>query len=232
MVRNAAAALGIVVFTVTALAQSAGQKPASPFQGKLYRSVFSSGVGVLSAEDLKTLTVAEPLRSRLSAYLTRRAAFKSGYKSAPEDLKAVRSDAKRRDLERSLVALIEAPGIEKTAADFVAAAPIASEWEGLPEGPLAEAAYAENVLKKDPASPLAPWIYVFIAARQRIAFEAFENQKNQEGMKAAAKKYRAFVERARAVSDPVYAALIDDMEAQPFLYIKGTQHPRDHDPDS
>ena len=40
-------------------------------------------------------------------------------------------------------------------------------------------------------------------------------------MKAAAKKYRAFVERARAASDPIFDLLMADMERQPYLYSEG-----------
>ena len=223
-------AVMIVALGVAAAAQVSEKKPGIDLQGKLYRSVFSSGAGLLAPADLEKTP--EPVRSRLGRYLSRRAAFKSSYKSAPDDLKAVRSDAKRRLLERSIVSLIEAPGIEKLAADFVSAAPIAHEWEGMHTGPLAEANFAEDVLKKDPSSPLAPWFYLFIAERQRIVFESYENEKDEEGMKTAAKKYRAFVERARSAGDLIYAAVIDDMEARPFLYIKNTKHPRDYDPDS
>lgn len=226
-----AALLAIALAGGTPAAQ-VGQPPSAgvDLHGKLYRSAFSSGTGMLTANDLTD--VPEPLRERLGRYLSRRASFKSSYRSEPDDLKRMRSDAKRRLLERAIVSLLEAPGVEKIAVEFVAAAPIAPEWVGMHDGPLAEASYAENVLKKDPSSPLAPWLYVFIAERQRIAFEAYENQKNEEGMKAAARKYRAFVERARAAADPIYAALADDMERQPHLYIKTAAHPRDYDPDS
>ena len=61
---------------------------------------------------------------------------------------------------------------------------------------------------------------------QRVAFETFAMQKNDEGMKAAAKKYRTFADRAKAADDPIYAALIADMERQPYLYMKGAPHPR------
>jgi hypothetical protein len=230
MQRRTTTALIVAMLGAAAAAQAPEKRTTPDLQGKLYRSVFSSSAGLLSKDDLPA--VPEPLRGRLDTFLARRAAFKSSYKSSPDDLKMVRSDAKRRQLERSIVAMLDVPGVEKMAAEFVAAAPIAHEWEGLPERPLEEANFAENVLKKDPSSPLAPWLYVFIAQRQRIAFEALENVKNEDGMKAAAKKYRAFADRARAAEDVIYAALFDDMERQPFLYIKGARHPRDYDPDS
>ncbi len=224
------AALIILALGAAAAAQTKDAQPPADLQGKLYRSVFTSGAGMLAASDLAA--VPEPLGARLQTYLTRRAAFKSSYKSQPDTIQKVRSDAKRRVLERAIVSLVDTPGVEEIAADFVAAAPVAYEWEGMHDGPLAEASFAEDVLKKDPSSPLAPWLYVFIAGRQRILFEIYENLKNDEGMKVAARKYRAFVERARGAEDPIYGALIGDMEQQPFLYIKGTQHPRDYDPDS
>lgn len=218
----------IVAAGVVVAAQSSGAPAAVDLQGKLYRSAFSSGVGMLAASDLAALP--EPLRARLATYLQRRAAFKSRYKSAPDTLQKVRADAKRRVLERSIVSLVQTAGIEDEAAAFVAAAPIAYEWEGMHDGPLAEAAFAEAVLEKNPESALAPWLCVFIAERQRIAFEAYENEKNTDGMTASARKYRAFTDRARASADPIYGALVDDIERRPYLYIKGRTHPRDYNP--
>ena len=126
------------------------------------------------------------------------------------------------------MSLIEAPGIERSAADYVTAAPIHYEWKGMHDGPLEEANQAEALLQKDPGSPLAPWFAVFIAQRQRVAFETHAVQKNEAGMKAAAKKYRTYVERARAAADPIFAVLMADLERQPYLYLKTTLHPRDY----
>ena len=221
----------VVFLGAVASAQGPGAAPAAiNLEGKLYRSVFSSGPGSLAASDLEKIP--EPLRARLRTYLDRRAAFKTAYKHDADSLEMVRADAKRRALERSIVALIDAPGIEQTAAEMIGKATIFYEWEGMHQGPLDEAQYAEEQLKKNPASPLAPWFYVFIAHRQRVVFETYEAEKNQEGMRAAAKKYRAFVERARAVPDPIFPALVDDMEAQPFLYVKKATNPRDYNPDA
>jgi hypothetical protein len=225
------AALAVLVCASAVGAQTAAARSEAAVDGKLYKSVFSAGAGALQPGDLAR--VPEPLRSRLARYLERRAAFKSRYASAPDTLEEMRASAKRRALERSIVALIDLPGIEKMAADFVSAAPIAGEWNGRHDGPLHEATYAEDMLKKNPSSPLAPWFYVFIAERQRVAFETYENEKDEEGMKAAARKYRTFLDRARSsAEDPIYAALADDMNQLPYLYLKSTNHPHDYDPDS
>jgi hypothetical protein len=221
--------LGLVVCTTTVMAQTGAPAGSADLNGKLYKSVFSAGPGALQPADVQGLP--EPLGSRLSRYLARRASFKSRYAHEPDTLDEMRADAKRRSLERAIVALVEAPGTEKAAAEFVSRAPIAPEWNGS-DGPLREAAHAEDVLKKDPASPLAPWYYVFIAERQRIAFEILEQDKDEEGMKAAARKYRTFADRARRVDDPIFTALIEDLDRRPYLHVRSTNHPRDYDPDS
>jgi hypothetical protein len=238
-----AAAVTCAVPTIGAFEHAAGTRPAAAgsqaapapaaagdLQGKLYKSVFSSGVGALKYEDLPAAP--EELRTRLARYLSRRAAFKSSYKSEADSFDAVRVEAKRRMIEQAIVALIEAPGIERMAADYVATAPIHYEWKGMHDGPLEEAAQAEALLSKNPSGPLAPWFYVFIAHRQRAAFEAYELAKNLDGMKAAAKKYRLFAERARAVPDPIFPALMADLDRQPFVHVKTPTHPRDYNPDA
>ena len=215
------------VFALVEAGHCAGQAPSAiDLGGKLYRAVFISGPGTLSSGDLAA--VPEPQRGRLSTFLTRRSSFTSAYENKPQDADAVQSDAKRRVIERAIVALIDAPGVNAQAVEFVKAAPIASEWEGRPEGPLAEASYAEEVLKKAPKSPLAPFLYVFIAQRQRAAFEAAEHSNDEAAMKTAAKQYRANIERARAASDPIFKLLADDLDRVPYVYTKSEKHPRDY----
>lgn len=228
MTRTMTLAVALALAFSTLVRSQAPTVAAADLQGKLYRSVFSSGSGVLAPADVKALP--EPVRGRLERYLARRGAFKSNYKSEADSFERVRVDAKRRLVEQAIVSLIDAPGIERIAADYVSTAPIRYEWEGLPDGPLEEANHAEALLTKDPASPLAPWFAAFIAQRQRVTFETCEVQKNEEGMKAAAKKYRTFVERARAASDPIFGLLMADMERQPYLYLKTATHPRDYKP--
>jgi hypothetical protein len=225
MIRTIALVLTLTVAGGTPVRPQGSDAAGIDLQGKLYRSVFSSGSGVLTVADVKALP--EPLRGRLDTYLARRTAFKSNYKSEADSFEQVRVDAKRRLLEQAIVSLIDAPGIEKIAADYVATAPIHYEWKGLQDGPLEESTHAETILAKDPSSPMAPWFAAFIAQRQRVAFETLALQKNDEGMKAAAKKYRTFADRAKAAADPIYGALISDMERQPYLYMKGAPNPRD-----
>jgi hypothetical protein len=222
------AAIALCAQATISLGAARQAPPAAPpdLQGKLYKSVFMPGAGALTLNDLPNMP--EAIRTRLARYLSRRSGFRSSYKSGADSFEAVRVEAKRRQIEQSIVALIEAPGVEQLAADYVAAAPVRYEWQGMHDGPIEESAQAEALLSKEPSSPLAPFLYVFIAQRQRAAFETYEVEKNQEGMRAAARKYRQFAERARGVADPIFPALIADLDRQPFVYIKTSSHPRDY----
>jgi hypothetical protein len=223
-------ALALVLFASAALAQDAPAHPGVDLKGKLYRAVFVNGPGALTAADLAALP--EPVRERLRRFLDRRAAFKSQYIHEAGSFDQVRADAKRRDIERAIVALLDADGIEKLAVDFVDASRISGGWEGKALGPLGEAAAAEDFLKRNPSSVLAPYLYLFIAHRQRAAFEVNARAQNVEGMKAASKKYRTFLQRARSATDPIFALTADDLDRQSFIYLKTDTHPGTFDPDA
>jgi len=188
------------------------------FKGRLYRAVFVNGPDTLSSGDIAQAP--EPIRERLSRFLKRRNSFTSLYESTPKDLVAAQADAKRRSIERGIVSLIESAGIEERAVAFVTAAPIKYEWEGDPAGPLDESAYAEHVLELEPSTPLAPYLYLFIAQRQRAAAEAAERAENPTVAQAAAAKAKTFLQKARAVPDPIFGLIADDLEKVPFVYVR------------
>ena len=206
---------------LVALALAVVQAPARPamdFKGRLYRAVFVNGPDTLSSGDIAQAP--EPIRERLSRFLKRRNSFTSLYESTPKDLVAAQADAKRRSIERGIVSLIESAGIEERAVAFVTAAPIKYEWEGDPAGPLDESAYAEHVLELEPSTPLAPYLYLFIAQRQRAAAEAAERAENPTVAQAAAAKAKTFLQKARAVPDPIFGLIADDLEKVPFVYVR------------
>jgi hypothetical protein len=213
--------VGVVAAATVLLGQGQLAHPEIDFQGRLYRAVFVAGPGVLSSGDIAQTP--EPLRGRLGRFLARRAAFQSQYESAPADVEAVARDAKRRAVERAIDALIESNGIEQQAVAFVKDAPIAHEWDGKAEGPLAESAYAEQVLQKDPSTPLAPYLHLFIAQRQRAASEAAEFNKDQAGAKAAATKAGDYLQKARGAADPIFGLVADDLQRVPYVYVRKPQ---------
>ena len=221
-----------LALAVVALVQAPESAPPVSIElsGKLYRAVFSPGPGTLTANDLAA--VPEPARERLNRFLARRAAFTSRYTHEASSFEQARVDAKKREIERAIVALIDAPGIEDRALDFVKSAPISVDWQGKWEGPLTEAAAAEEFLKGTPSSPLAPYLYAFIAHRQRAAFEAYAKAQNADGMKTSSKKYRTFLQRARSSSDPIFTMIADDLDRQTHVYLKSEHHPATYDPDT
>lgn len=223
-------ALAAVLLAAAVFAQEAPAHADVNLDSKLYRAVFVNGPGALTAADLTA--VPEPLRERLRKFLERRAAFKSQYAHEAGSFEQARADAKKRDIERAIVALVDAPGVERLAVDYINAARISYEWEGKPDGPLGEAAAAEDFLKQNPSSPLAPYLYMFIAHRQRAAFEAYARAQNVEGMKATSKKYRTLLQRARSATDPIFALIADDLDRQGYVYLKSDQHPSTFDPDA
>jgi len=230
MLRIAAASAVCAALAATLAAHAPAAQDTPDLQGKLYKTIFVQGAGALSSADLAGLP--EPVRARLQRVLERRSAFHSRLEGGATDMAAVAVEAKKRRLEAGIVALIEAPDVERLAADFAQTARVVYQWDGGAAGPLGEAADAEDFLKRDPATPLAPYLYVLIAARQRAAFETMKAPADKAAMTAAAKKYRAFVQRARAADDPVFRLLADDMDRLPSLHVKSEFHPRDFDPDS
>lgn len=219
----------VALLLLCLVAQAAAVTDSPDLKGKLYRTVFRPGVGTLTPAD--TAALPAPAKDRLQRFLDRRAKFASRIESKASSMADVAVEAKKRRVEGAIVALIDAPGIEQAAADYAQQAVIHNEW-GDPARPAAEAVSAEEFLKKDPASPLAPFLYLFIADRQRAAFESMTVLKHKAEMTAAAKKYRTFIQRARSSGDAIFKMLADDLDRQPFLYTKSDFHPRDFDPDS
>lgn len=218
----------VLLSAAIAVPQAQDATAAVDLQGRLYRSVFQPGPGALADSDLSD--VREVYRERLQRYLVRRASFTSRLENRAGGLADATREAKKRDIERAIVALVESPGAEAMALAFVADAPM-DVWETDAE-PLAEADYAERRLKDDPGGALAPFLYAFIAHRLRAAFEAQVLGKDEAAMKASAKKYRLFLTRARGVPDAIYALLADDLDRQPFVHWKTAVHPRDFNPDT
>lgn len=210
--------INLFLLAAVLLAQAPLAHPGIDLKGKLYRAVFVPGPDVLSPGDLSQ--VPEPMRARLSRFLVRRVNFTSAYEHTPADVRDIARDAKRRALERAIVALSDGDKIDPRALAFVKDAPIEDDWKGQAAGPLAESAFAEQLLLKEPSTPLAPFLCLFIAQRQRAAAEAAEASKSEPVAKAAAARAREFLQKARAAPDPIYGLVADDLERLPYVYIR------------
>jgi hypothetical protein len=219
MRRAAIAALLIAIATAGPRGQDRLAHPSADLKGLLYRAVFlgekvpppSPGAAAIPRE----------LASRVERFLGKHSTLTSGSGGRPE---------KADVLKLAIVTLLDRDDAAALAEAFLKDAPMAGEWGETPEAPLREAAYAEKRLT--PSDPLAPFLYVFIAQRQRAAFEAAERVKDLDTMKAAARKYRAVLQRARAAADPIFALLADDLDRMPHVWLKTTLHPATFNPDT
>jgi hypothetical protein len=213
----------------TALAALAAQSGAptgtEPFKGRLYAAVSHwPADDTLRASDAALVPPA--LRGRFERFAKCHSSFKSRLPDSDDFFMNAALNHKR-PLERALACLIETPGIATLAADYAAHARILYEWEGMSEAPLAEAEYAETYISENSKSPLLPYLYMFVAASARYAFEMLDGEKNQEGMAAAAARYRTFIARARS-ADPMVALVANDFDGLSFVYLNIGKHPRDY----
>jgi hypothetical protein len=216
----------ILVLLAVLSAAGAGraeQFPGIDFRGALYKTLFytMNDPASLPAGDLP-----EPLQARIRKFEQRARAFHS---RLPEATLADPTEEARiekvRKMEKAIVSLIEGEGIETTAADYASHAVIAYEWEGMSDGPLAEAAYAEAFLGKHPKTPLAPYLNLFLAHRYRCAFECLNSERKSEAADEARRKYGTFMAAARKDPDLLVRLIAEDMEKQPYLYLENAPHP-------
>jgi hypothetical protein len=220
MLRVTTVALLLLATGAPATAQDRLAHPAVDLRGALYRAVFVSATDALSAGDVAALPAG--VRTRVSQFLTRRRSLERAGEGTPPDPRAL--------LKHSIVALVDREDARALAADFLREAPVAADWGDSAAAPLEEASYAEKRLRLD--APLAPFLYVFIAQRQRAAFELADRAQDLDTMKAAAKKYRVVMQRARSATDLIYGLLADDLDRVPFVYANTDKHPATFNPDT
>ena len=186
------------------------------------------------------------VRSRVEARIENRRAYRyvnrvpAGLRDGPE--RSVLEGRQR--LEGFLVALTPSASARAEAVRYAASARLAYEWEGFAEGPLGEAAYAEEYLRDHSKTPLAPALNLFLLHNYRCAFEAAVFERNlgpgvgngdreswnklQDELKdESAAGYQRAWDRLRSNSDVVIKAIAEDLDEQAYLYQNaGGQHPR------
>jgi hypothetical protein len=171
----------------------------SPFGGDLARAIF---FGDRSITRFQPQGLPEPLRARFTVFRDRFARFRSRLSDAglPREGPERYQLQKRRHVERAIVSLIPRGDIQALAADYAGRATIHYEWEGMSDGPLAEAEFAETTLQEQPDTPLGPYLNLFIVHRLRYAQAFLASEKKPEA--AAAALARAEKHRAAAANDP------------------------------
>ena len=87
---------------------------------------------------------------------------------------------------------------EAEAKTFTAAVPISLEWEGMSEGPLEEADLARQWLERYPATPLRPFLHLFMAHRLRAGYEAARRENAKGLWPILAERYKKEIAVARS----------------------------------
>jgi hypothetical protein len=179
--------------------------------------------------DPPALQLLEPAaRDALETRLRARLAYKP-ILTVPLDLSYERKISARiqQRFEGMLATLSGRPDLGKEAASAAPDVGFAYEWEGFSDGPMGEAADAEEYLAKHPKTALAPGLNLLILHRYRCAFEAATFNKEPEVQAKSAARYRAAWERLGHVQDVVVQALARDIDESPYVYMEEIKlHPR------
>jgi hypothetical protein len=212
MRRSLATLLFVLLFASAAHGRSAAG--GSPFAGRLARAVFDGDLAVL---DLDAGTLPETVRPRFALFLARYRGFRSHLadpgrlSEGPERWQL----EKRQRVERGIVAVIARDGIEASAAEYATQAVIQYEWEGMSDGPLAEAAFAETYLEQHPGTALRPYLNLFIINRLRYTEVFLTSEKNSTAAAAASARLQQCRAAAAGDPDPLIGWVAADIEVVP-----------------
>jgi len=132
--------------------------------------------------------------------------------------------ARRKNLEAQIVAVL-GRDVTSEAKAFAGAAPLSAEWEGMSEGPLSEADFADTWLRDHPGSKIAPFVHLYQAHRLRAGHEAAQAEKRKDLLSELSKRYRQALRQARLSAHPLISCIADDLEEQAYVYLEGSARP-------
>jgi hypothetical protein len=136
--------------------------------------------------------------------------------SKPEEAVHVR----KRNLAEQMAAIL-GENVRAEATAFASAAPLLAEWEGMSEGPVNEADFAQQWLDKRPGTSIAPFLYLFRAHRFRAGYEAARAGHEKGLWPILALRYRESLDRARSSANPLISCIAGDLDAQAYVYLSG-----------
>lgn len=127
------------------------------------------------------------------------------------------------------------------AASYAREARLSYEWEGFPDGPIEEAAYADDYLRRHRRTALKPYLQLFLLYRYRAAYEAATwsaanpprgvNRGQvlpswKEFARHAADEYTRVWAEVQREGDTLTKAVADDVDGVDQLYAGPSGHPR------
>jgi hypothetical protein len=180
--------------------------------------------GIRSPNELRTGNESKTSQACVRRYLTAipQESWLWGFKppTSSEDAPTT----KRRNIIEQIT-VIHGEAVRKTADAFGSAMLLFGEWEGMSEGPLAEADYVEQWLKQHPDTAIAPFLHLFMAHRFRAGYEAAKAGHEKGLWPILAKRYNDSLRSARASGNQLISCLADDLDAQPFIYLESHGRP-------
>ncbi|HEX5069577.1 MAG TPA: hypothetical protein VFV78_05110 [Vicinamibacterales bacterium] len=221
--------LALSLVLVAAILPSAAERGAFLFD--------ALGSDVSDAELREGLSqVPAPLRQSLESRLARKKSFQSTLTPvSPRASFEERVVFRRRlEVERGAFALATRADAARDAAEFARAVRLSYEWEGYPDGPMAEAQSAEKYLASQPGTAVKDYVQLFLMHRYRCAFEAAERTLSEKALAAEAARtqresaaaYRQVWDQVSHSRDVVTAAVAKDLDAARFIYLSSREHPR------
>ncbi len=129
---------------------------------------------------------------------------------------------KRRSVERIVFAFGAA---RATAVRVAGAIPLALEWEGMADGPLAEARAAQTLAGDSSVAKAHGFLLLFSAHRYRAAAEAAAMQRLAEEEGAARQGYRRQLALALAADDPLVRAAARVLAGKAMVYCSLPEKP-------
>jgi len=131
---------------------------------------------------------------------------------------------RRRHLEEQIIVFMGEKNRSEARA-FAQAVPLYLEWEGMSENPLSEAKFAGEWLQKHPQTAIEPFVHLFMAHRLRAGYECANAGREKDSRPSLAEKYRESLKKAESFHHPLISCVIQDMEAQPYVYLNGHGRP-------
>lgn len=180
--------------------------------------------GVRPICDLDPSRYPEDSRSCVASYLKAVPEASPLRKRPPPPTQDQALAARRKNLEEQMVVLL-GESARWDAKRFAGAVPLYLEWEGMSEGPLVEADLARQWLDKYPETPLRPFLHLFMAHRFRAGFEASRREFGKGLPPILAARYHKHLNEALKSSNQLIKCVAKDLEAQPYVYLSGSDRP-------
>lgn len=188
------------------------------------RLLYKSAIYGLEHETSKIITDSLPfdIKNHVDTYLERYNNFHSKLNNTKETKDVFIYEAaldKKKGVERGIFSSLSIPVIDSLAADFAKQFPAMYEWKGYSEGPLFEAAFIKDFMKKQPNTPILPYLQILLLHRLKCASETLIYEKNYCQYDIILSEYQVLLNKVYSEDNLLFKLLAEDMDKQEYLYM-------------